>query len=105
MKFIILSAAAVSLAACATPTTAPVSASTVATVLVDAQLFCQVGNVVAAMAQSSGASVSPILAKGASSAYVRAACAAVAGLAVAPPVNAGGAPVLVVPSVSIPLRS
>ena len=106
MKYVLLFlTAALSLAACSPITLAPVSASAVSTVLADSQLFCQVGPVVVAMAQATGASVAPILAKGASSAYVRAACAVVSGLAVSPPASAGSAPVLVIPAFSVPLRT
>lgn len=98
-------AGALSLAACSTPGTAPVSSATVTKVLVNSQLFCQIGSAVVAMAQASGSGIAPILAEGASSLFVRAACAAVSGVAVSPPSGAELSPVLVVPSISIPLKA
>ena len=103
MKLAILGACALALAGCSN-TTAPVSASSVAAVQADVQLFCQAGPLISAMATSSGASVAPVIAKGASSAYVKAVCAAANAVTVSPPANAASAPVLVIPSVSIPLR-
>ena len=98
MRLIIATLSAVSLAAC-TP-----GAGTVSTVLADVQLFCQVGPLVSAMATSSGGTASPVIARGASSAYLRGICAAVSGVAVSPPAAPGAAPVLVIPAAAIPLR-
>ena len=97
-------ASGLALSACGTAT-APVSASTVSQVLVDTELFCQAGPLVAALAQASGSTAAPIIAKGASSAYLQGVCAAVGGFAVSPPADASSAPVLVVPSVRIPLKA
>ena len=98
MRLIIATLSAVSLAAC-TP-----GAGTVSTVLADVQLFCQVGPLVSAMATSSGGTASPVIARGASSAYLRGICAAVSGVAVSPPAAPGAAPVLVIPAAAIPQR-
>jgi len=104
MRHILSAAAILSLAACTPGTSAPVSAGTVSTVLADVQLFCQVGPLVSAMATSIGGTAAPVIARGASSAYVRAICAAVGGIAVSPPAAPGAAPVLVIPAAAIPLR-
>ena len=85
--------------------TAPVSASAITNVLSDVQLFCQVGPLVSAMATVSGSTVAPVIAKGASSIYVRGVCAAANGVAVSPPANSNSAPVLIIPATRIPLAA
>ena len=104
MRHIIATLSAVSLAACTPGTPGLLGAGMVSTVLADVQLFCQTGQLVSAMATSSGGTASPVIAKGASSAYLRAVCAAVSGVAVSPPAAPGAAPVLVIPAAAIPLR-
>ncbi len=103
MKYAILGACALALAACTTTPTVPVSANTVRTYVAEGQLLCAAGPAALAMFVPSGAA---ILAKGATKAAVDAVCAAVNSVAVSP----SGAPVGTItvtlpPTVSIPLRS
>jgi len=105
MKHAILGACALALAACSATSTVPVSASNVTKVQADVQLFCQIGSLVSAVATASGSTIAPVIAKGASSAYLQAVCAAANAITVSPPADANSAPVLVIPAVSIPLKS
>lgn len=92
------------LGACAGGTVA-VPAAAVSSTLDTVRLFCAVRDSVVALSTVSGGTVAPVIAKGASSAYVAAACAVAGGFAVSPPAVPGAAPVLVIPAQSIPLKS
>lgn len=94
--------AAIALAGC-TNGAAPVSATAVTNTLDSIRLFCAVKDSTIALATVSGSTVAPVIARGASSAYLAAACAVAGGFAVAPPSEPGKAPLLVIPATSIPL--
>lgn len=91
------------LVGCAPNGALPVSASGLQAAAADVQLFCAIGQTTAAVAVATGSSAAPVLAKGASSAYVQAVCAAAGGFAVVPPKNPGDAPLVVVPSFAVRL--
>jgi hypothetical protein len=67
--------------------------STASTILADGQLVCAAGPTVVKLADLAG---QPVLAKGASSSFVRSACAVISGIAVSPP-----APGTSIPTVTI----
>jgi hypothetical protein len=71
-----------------------------ATAVTDGQLFCATAPGVVALATLSGSTLAPVLAKGASSAYVQRACGIVQGVAVAPPTT-GAVPIVTIPAVTL----
>lgn len=88
------------LAGCSTQQQANVQKA-VNTAVVDGQLFCAkattLGPVVVAVATAAGV---PIIATGATSLAVNAACAAIGGIPVSPPANPAAAPVVTAPGVA-----
>ncbi len=90
MKHVII-LAGITLSAC---TTQQVQQSVMA-----GQLYCATRQTTVAV-QTAGA---PVIATGASKAYVDAACAAVQGVAVVPPADPSGVPHVTIPAVSVPL--
>ena len=98
MKKMLMGGVAVLLGAC--------TATQVSSGLADGQLACAVsGSVVALQALTPAGTVSPILAKGASSTAVQTACALVSGIAVSPPAAgvAGSVTVKLPASLTIPV--
>ena len=104
-RIALFAVAFLTLAGCAN--TPGFTSTTIGTALADGQLACAAGSAVVAMQAVNGSQISPVLAKGASSAAVKATCALISGVAVAPPANgvAGSVTVTLPPSVSIPLKA
>lgn len=83
--------------------TAPVSATTLRSVIAEGQLLCSAGPATVAMFSTSGAA---ILAKGATKKAVDAVCAILGSVAVSPAgAPVGSVSVVLPPSISIPLRA
>ena len=82
------------------------TAAQVGQAVVEGQLFCAVKDSTVAVAQASPGSttIAPVIVKGASSEYVKAACDQIDGIAVVPPAKPGDAPTVVIRPIIIPLR-
>ncbi len=83
--------AALTSAAATAASAAPAPTGTLATIVTDGQLFCAQRGAVVALADLAGA---PVIAEGASSAYVAAACAVIGAVPVAPPATGTTVPVV-----------